>query len=264
MNRFSRQTNAVPTRLPWGSKYSIVDIDNMPVPAATSSYQPVPQGTLFHLWTDRMSKAGYMLTEDEHWVTNDKDVFISKVRVTAPWLASGMGFTWEAAMINSYNRQVAIKNAVGANVFVCTNGCLSAEYMMRTKHTSGVFDRLNMYIERCVTTFAVRAQTINNLFDGFRNTDASSDRQVDHVVCRAYRENIIPASGIGQVLDHWRRPEHAEFKDRNVWSLYNAFTSYDRGRNMFERGTRTNRIQEILKDEFKINEALPQEIANTL
>jgi hypothetical protein len=84
------------------------------------------------------------------------------------------------------------------------------------------------------------------------------------VVCRAYNEGVVPASGIGQVLDHWKTPEHAEFKDRNVWSLYNAFTSYDRGRNMFERTTRTNRLQNILNEEFGINSVTPQETANNL
>jgi hypothetical protein len=264
MNPFSNQTRSVPANLPWGSRVSIEEISRMPVPEATASYMPVRQDTLFNSWTATLERYGYHIAHDEHWVTKGMDVFISKVRVTAPWLPTGMGFTWETAMINSYNKQVAVKNAVGTTVFVCTNGCLSAEYLMRTKHTTNVWERLQRYIDQSVVTLEKRAASINRLFTAFQSTDAGSDRQVHHVVCRAYNEGVVPASGIGQVLDHWKTPEHAEFKDRNVWSLYNAFTSYDRGRNMFERTTRTNRLQNILNEEFGINAVTPQETANNL
>jgi hypothetical protein len=248
----------------WGKNYSLDQISDMPVPEATMSYQPVRQTLLFNNWSSAMQAAGYSITSEEHWATNNRDVFLSKITISAPWLPSGLGFRWQAALINSYNRQVAIKTAMGAEVFVCTNGCLSAEYLMKTKHTSNVFNRIDDFVSMSVRTVDFRAKAIYNQFMVYTQTDAGSDKQVDHVVCEAYRKGIIPASGIGQVLDHWRNPEHAEFKPRNVWSLYNAFTSYDRGRSVFERSHRTNRLHSILNREFALGGETPQEATNSL
>lgn len=248
----------------WGTAHGIDSIDTLPVPHATATYQPVPHGGLYRMWSERLERAGYRITSEEHWVTNDCDVFLSKVSIESASLPTGLGFKWQTALINSYNRQVAIKSAMGANVFVCTNGCLSAEFMMRTKHTGGVWERLNGFVNDSVRTVEYRANAIFRQFQRYTETDASSGRQVDHVVCEAYRNGIIPASGIGQVLDHWKTPEHAEFLPRNVWSLYNAFTSYDRGRSVFERTSRTNRLHDLLNREFNIDGQTPQAVTNSL
>jgi hypothetical protein len=248
----------------WGRVQGLSEIDTLDIPAATNTYQPVPHGGLYRMWSERLERAGYRITDEEHWVTNSDDVFLSKVSIESSVLPSGLGFKWQTALINSYNRQVAIKTAMGANVFVCTNGCLSAEFMMRTKHTGGVWERLNTFVTDSVRTVEYRASVIFRQFERYNQTDASSDRQVDHVVCEAYRQNIIPASGIGQVLDHWHTPEHAEFKPRNVWSLYNAFTSYDRGRSMFDRTARTNRLHSLLNREYAIAGDTPQTATNAL
>jgi hypothetical protein len=219
---------------------------------------------LFNTWAAAMTRSGYAIEAEEHFATNKEDVFLSKISVRSLHLPIGMGFRWQVALINSYNRQVAIKTAMGAEVYVCTNGCLSAEYLMRTKHTSNVFSRIDGFVENSVRTVNHRANVIFEQFMRYLDTDAGSDRQVHHVVCQAYQQGIIPASGIGQVLDHWRTPEHDEFRPRNVWSLYNAFTSYDRGRSPFERSTRVNRLHKILNTEFGIEGQTPQEVANSL
>jgi hypothetical protein len=247
----------------WGKNYSIEEISEMPLPAPTKTYSPVPQASLYKMWSTRVVSAGYNISGEEHWATNDKDVFVSLITISAPSIDNTV-LRWQAALINSYNKQVSIKTAVGANVFVCTNGCLSAEFMHRTKHTGGVWGRLEEFLFDSVDNIGVRIRAIANLFDKYKQADASSDRQVDHLVCKAYRAGIIPASGVGQVLDHWRTPEHPEFKDRNVWSLYNAFTSYDRGRSMFERSSRVNRLHGLLNDEFQIDAATPQQVADRL
>jgi len=244
---------------PWGRNYTLDDIASMPVPQPTKTYTPVPQATLYKMWSTDLAEVGYNIQSEEHWASNDKDEFISIVTVGRPNNRDGVGeWSWQAALINSYNKQVSIRTAVGASVFVCTNGCLSAEFAMRAKHTTHVWDRIEGFIARSVDNMSERLNSINRLFLAYKAADASSDRQVEHVICRAYKSGIIPASGIGQVLDHWWTPEHPEFKDRNVWSLYNAFTSYDRGRSLFQRTSRVNRLHALLEDEFAIGEATPQ------
>jgi hypothetical protein len=44
------------------------------------------------------------------------------------------------------------------------------------------------------------------------------------LVVRAAEMQAIPGSDILPVLDGFRNPPHAEFAERNRWSLYNSFT----------------------------------------
>jgi hypothetical protein len=61
---------------------------------------------------------------------------------------------------------------------------------------------------------------------------------------------IIGAAATMRVLGHWEEPEHPEFKDRSVDSLYNAFTSNDRGRNVITQASRFGRLDNILNARF--------------
>lgn len=253
------------SKRPWGVRKSVSDLMMIPVPPATATYSPVPQQVLFDGWSDRLVKQGYTISDEEHWVSADEQRFISKVTVVNRTLLSDDAtFSWQFALINSYDRQVAINTLCGAKVFVCTNGCMDAEWTSKTKHTSGVWNRLDQFLNESVANIHLRANAIKATFDVYRNTGAESRSQVDHVVCEAYRNNVIASSGIGQVLDHWERPEHAEFKPRNLWSLYNAFTSYNRGRSEFEESSRINKLNRILRKEFNLDILTPQEVADNM
>jgi hypothetical protein len=52
------------------------------------------------------------------------------------------------------------------------------------------------------------------------------------------------------VLRHWNEPEHAEFRDRNGYSLFNAYTSHWRDSDQFVLPAKTMRLKSIMA-EFK-------------
>jgi hypothetical protein len=41
----------------------------------------------------------------------------------------------------------------------------------------------------------------------------------------------ITASQVPSVVHEWRVPSHREFRPRNLWSLFNAFTEIYKGQN---------------------------------
>ena len=48
------------------------------------------------------------------------------------------GMDMQIGLTNSYDKSKAAVIAMGAEVFICLNGCISAEYSMRRKHTTNV------------------------------------------------------------------------------------------------------------------------------
>ena len=49
-------------------------------------------------------------------------------------------------------------------------------------------------------------------------------REAHDLVIRALDVGATPGSDIPSIVKEWRDPKHDEFKPRNAWSLFNAFT----------------------------------------
>ena len=56
-----------------------------------------------------------------------------------------------------------------------------------------------------------------------------SNAEAHDLIVRALDARAITTTMVPKVLEQWRSPNHPEFKDRNLWSLYNAFTETLKG-----------------------------------
>jgi hypothetical protein len=56
-----------------------------------------------------------------------------------------------------------------------------------------------------------------------------TNAEANDIVIRAYQAGAISKAKIANVVDQWETPEHPEFNDRNMNSLYNGFTAVLRG-----------------------------------
>lgn len=251
----------------WGEAKTEAEIERIPVPATTATYCAVPQIPLFKQWAAKLQNAGYKLSEPVHF-TNGKQ-FISKVtigRASLPFQAERLWqtptYTYEAAIMNSYDMSRALSSGLGTRVFVCANGMMSAEVKLKTRHTSLVMQRLDNFLDLSVTTLEARAEATYNMFNEYEITalDKSHKAPVDHLLMESARRGIIAPSGIMEVYKHWVNPEHREFRDHNVWSLYNAFTSYQRGRNEFAATDRFNSLHSLFQSHFNLNSPTPDQV----
>jgi hypothetical protein len=219
----------------WGDRLPMRQIKNIShVPDRTKSYNPIPHHVGIDLVEDALTRRNFRMSEPHHYVSNSRTQFWSMYSVSHNLLPDTGGvFSWELAVRNSYDRTHSFGVGGGTRIFVCTNGMLSADTFLKTRHTANVWDRVPQMIESSMSNIFTSAEKQVLMFDKFKNLDAGGDAFVDHVIVEAMRRDIINPAGIKEVADHWRTPEHPEFKDRNVFSLMNAFTSRDRGRSPF-------------------------------
>ncbi|HEY0433821.1 MAG TPA: hypothetical protein VGC95_08115 [Chitinophagaceae bacterium] len=61
-------------------------------------------------------------------------------------------------------------------------------------------------------------------FDAYKNKRITETAAHDLII-RATDVGVCSNRLIPNVLHQWREPEHEEFQQRNVWSLFNAFTT---------------------------------------
>jgi hypothetical protein len=113
--------------------------------------------------------------------------------------------------------------AAGSRVFVCDNLAFSSELLVRRKHTRHGMKAFATAISNAVAglvSFKVaEEQRIRRMVEL-----ELSDAQASHLILSAYRRGIISTLQLPGVCKEWEEPSHDEFKPRNAWSLFNAFT----------------------------------------
>ena len=168
---------------------------------------------------------------------------------------------WEAGIMNSYDMTKALQVFLGQRLSVCSNGqIMGASEQSRRKHTKGIdvdreghFELIRKLIRDVVASLIPRAETQVARFNTFKDTECGN-RQARDIIVEAAKQDVIGAAAVIRVNKHWEDPEHREFKDRNAWSLFNAFTSNDRGRNIMTQSDRFSRLDAIFDSSFGLNQ----------
>lgn len=140
----------------------------------------------------------------------------------------------------------ALRLSCAAEVMVCTNGMfipIDAQIgEVRRRHTSGA-DYVEV-IQQAISRFAPHANQMMVFRDRLSEMDISNP-EGDALIIRAGRENILPWENCRTAAEQWHEPNHPEFKDRNGWSLYNAFTEAVKTRSAVGQTDTFDRLHEL-------------------
>ena len=122
---------------------------------------------------------------------------------------------------NSHDKSMALGITAGLMVLVCDNMCFGGETTIHRRHTSGIelAELIPMAFEDLSDQFMRLEDNVAEM-----KLQAISISAAKLLTVKAAEEKIINSSDIIPVLDEFRTPRHAEFADRNRWSLYNSFT----------------------------------------
>ena len=260
----------------WGERVSIGTIARVRVPVlGPKRWKPLPHDVFVRMIEQLFAARGFTLSEPVHYMsgtTKNKKIkdpaeygkFLSMYGIAHPLLPECADLTWEAAFINSYDMTRSARGVLGERVGVCTNGMFVGDLGFRRKHTIGIdpeddmsFSRLHEMIDKTIESLVPKAEARVKQIEQYKNTECSDD-DARWCILQAAKTGqglgpqVIQNSATLKVLKHWEEPEHPEFKDRNLWSLQNAFTSHDRGRNLMTQETRMSRLTGIFNERFNL------------
>jgi hypothetical protein len=197
------------------------EIAQIPVPETTRSYTPVTHGELSDLLA---KKAEILLPEFSHHKSQfglargGQQLFgIHSFRNGSTDLALSIGFR------NSYDKSLSVGVAVGASVLVCDNLALSGDITLMRKHTTNV----EADLESLIITAIMKSRT------AFHQVKADAhdmqqlplrDDEAYRLIGLMYGKGVISPRQIPVVKREWLKPSHVEFRERTLWSFYNAIT----------------------------------------
>ncbi len=199
-------------------KVSRDELRDVLTPKPTMSWRPVPHYEVAELVTHVAKHRGYELVKEEYGLAGDGMKMFGVLNFANP---GGSGCTRALGIRNSHDKRFALGLVVGERIAVCDNMSFGGEVVIRRKHTArieieelipGAFDKLGEQYVR----FERRIETMK--------LEMLSADQARVITVMAAEIKAIPSSDIVPVLDEFREPQHAEFKEPTKWSLYNSFT----------------------------------------
>lgn len=176
---------------------------------------------------------------------------------------------WVAGLRNSNDKSFPAGLAVGSRVFVCDNLAFSSEIVFARRHTTNIMNDLPMLVARACGELAAKWDTQDQRIKAYKATGLDN-RDAKALLFDAFQQEVFNTQQIRPVIDEWLTPRHPEFKERTVWSLFNAVTenlkprASSKGHSLWDLPARTTRLHALCDAACGVNFAelkVNQEVA---
>ena len=207
------------------------------VPEARASYSPVSHYDYMYELHNHLQTQGCEILNERYTLIADKLEKEDENKTPGMIMFAKIGiayknhqnerFTYNFAANNTHNTKHAIKLFAGAEFGLCSNGMIwGAEYTTNQRHQgANIIQSVRSMIESGYSHVQLQHKKMDDAVAVMEKIGIGRDRAAE-LVMDAMKSKAIAPSAIEPVWDHWeqRTPEGELFPERNLWSLYNAFT----------------------------------------
>ena len=161
---------------------------------------------------------------------------------------------------NSHDKTFPAGLCAGDAPFVCDNLIFTNTIKLARRHTRNILQDLDFTINRALGRLFGFWHGQDQRIEAYKNVELSNSEAND-IVIRACKAGALPKSKIMDVVNQWESSDHPEFWDRNINSLYNAFTEVYKG-NLVALPNRSDALHSVLDGE--VNFDIHQHVEDTL
>ena len=230
-------------------------VRSIEAPFPTRTWDPISHNQLLNEVGSALTERGLRVTNKQFALSHHGARLFAVMDIEAE-LNGRTDYGLALGIRNSIDKSLSAGLCFGSHVFVCDNLAFLSDVVIAKKHTARISEELPTLIRGALDKHNAAALNQDALFDRLKETDLSGrvGRQVaSDFIIEAYRQEAIPASGVGRVADLWFEPPHPEFTDRTAWSLHNAFTEYAKARqrrNPFTAARETMVLNQLFLDRW--------------
>ena len=251
-----------------GGNHSLVSLDqvaNVPTPPVeyrkkenaqgvrNISYQPVAHHDVVNRTRDSLLKSGFIIQDEVHSLARDDKHYFGLFAVDHPNReASDRGCV--VGVRNSHDKTFPAGLCAGDAPFVCDNLIFTNTIKLARRHTCNILNDLDFMINRALGKLFGFWHGQDSRIDAYKNRTLGNVYANDLII-KAAQAGALPKSKIIDVVNQWESSDHPEFWDRNVNSLYNAFTEVYKG-NLVQLPNRSDALHSVLDGfvDFNIND----------
>lgn len=217
-------------------------------PEPNGRWHPIPHTTLIETVEKELNKLDMKIVQESYGVAKEGNRMFGLLQI-----GNGNNPTdhsWVAGIRNSHDRAFAAGLCVGSGVFICDNLAFSSEIVFGRRHTPNILRDLPMLVGRATGELATKWDSQGKRIEAYKNTELSN-KDAAWILLNSLRQNVFPKTKIDDILGEWLEPRHPEFKERNVWSLFNGVTEHlkprtkSKGHSLWDLPARTTRLHSI-------------------
>lgn len=194
------------------------------IPKGTSTYKPVSHQELIDVTLEQADKVGFSLRKETYEAASFGNIVTGYFDFDVKGVTDdelGIRVAWQ----NSYNRKVTLKFAIGATVFVCTNGAFSGELgAFKRRHTGDV----QTLVPANIVEYFQQAEPayVQLVKDKQRLKEWQLDKStIAELVGDLYlNEGLIQARQLAIIKKELEHPTFNYNADGTGWQLYNHIT----------------------------------------
>lgn len=202
------------------------EIGNVTLPASTRSFIPINHDYFVDIVQDKLEDRGLRVVSEAHGLSKEGANYFGMFEVVGR--ESHSDYSTVIGLRNSHAKEFAAMIAVGSGVFVCDNLAFSGEVVVGHKHTTKVLQYLPLRIAAAMDQ-VIRLDVHQELrYDKYKSTDFN-DRDAEFHMIELMRQGALNTRSLPKVIEQWDNPDHDEFKNDNVWKLFNACTEAYKG-----------------------------------
>jgi len=192
------------------------EVYNIPTPAHTSTWQPVPHRDFIESILENADKAGLTICSEGYGLANKGKRLFGVITFD-----EGTEHGWSIGIRNSHDKSLKAGIVAAARVFVCDNLCFSGEFKAEQKHTSNI--DINTMIGNAFNKLPER---IDNLFKNLERLkmEGLTEDEAKLVIFQSAQNNIIAPSEVLNIWQEFQEPTYSEFKEPTKYNLLMAFT----------------------------------------
>lgn len=199
-----------------------IALTNVPMPAATASYQPISHAHFVNVVQDELAAIGFLFTDEAYGVTKDGARFFGVAELAYNGSQGNGRNSLTVGFRSSLDKTIAPSIAFGSRVFVCDNMAFSGEIVIHRKQTTYISRDFPLRVRDVVATLSNARKNQDARFDAYQRVTLS-DGDAEHGMIELLRRGAINTSRMEKLVQEWDNPSY-DHGGKAVWRLFNAAT----------------------------------------
>lgn len=223
-------------------------LTNTPVPQQTRTYKPVSHEQLIDLTLESIYQAGFELDKELYTASANGQIANGRFTISN---VTDRDMQLQIGWQNSYNRQLTLKFAIGARIFICQNGCVSGDYgAFKKKHVGEVQTFTPAAITDYIKAAGDAFERMQKERDIMKTIELSKTRRAQLIGEMVIEKEMITPTQMNIISREIKKPTHDYDCENSLWELY-QYTTFA----MKEEHPALWMDKHIAAHEFFVNEA---------
>lgn len=230
-----------------GAEMTLAQVNGVSTPKPTKTWFPIPHSDFITRVKAGLENAHLEIVNETHALAKEGKRYFGLLQVAKRGMVAN-DYSLVVGLRNTHDKIFPAGIVAGAGVFVCDNLSFSGEVDEFRKHTLNIYRDLPGKITQAIASLNGLWTNQEKRFAAYKEMPLKHASDVHDILVRAWHAGAMPITYLPHVFNEWTTPTHEEFRNRNVWSLFNAFTEAAKGTNLAELPDRTQRLHLLLDE----------------